>query len=144
MKIKSIFKCLFTSTIVAFFLLICSLESKAQDQNIADVKEFKITIEQTDKGLKMQSSKGSAWIELSFSLRKNKAQAIDEYGMTKLAKVSTIKDPKIADYLFTITKKKGKILLTGIEGTVWKELSFSLPKKTKQSIDHLGMTEEQK
>ena len=96
MKIKSIFKCLFTSTIVAFFLLICSLESKAQDQNIADVKEFKIT------------------------------------------------DLKIADYLFTITKKKGKILLTGIEGTVWKELSFSLPKKTKQSIDHLGMTEEQK
>ena len=61
---------------------------------------------------KTQSSKGSAWIDLSFSLRKNKAQAIDEYGMTKLAKVSTIKDPKIADYLFTITKKKGKILLT--------------------------------
>lgn len=87
MKIKSIFKSLFTSTIAAFFLLIFSLESKAQDQNIADVKEFKITIEQTDKGLKMQSSKGSAWIELSFSLRKNKAQAIDEYGMTKLAKV---------------------------------------------------------
>ncbi|MGI6756962.1 MAG: hypothetical protein ACOX32_03500 [Bacteroidaceae bacterium] len=89
----------------------------------------------------MQSDKGSAWAELSFNLAKNKSQAIDEYGMTQLEEVSTNKDPKLADYLFIITKTKDGITLTGIEGTAWKELSFSLRKNSRQAIDQFGMTE---
>jgi hypothetical protein len=104
------------------------------------LKEFKITIEKTDNGLKLLSDKGSAWIDLSFSLAKDKPQAIDEYGMTQLGKVSTDKDPKLADYLFTITKTNEGITLTGVEGTAWKELSFSLEKNGRQAINQFGMT----
>ena len=141
MKKKSNTKRLLTTTLIALFVMTVSSKSIAQEQSNADFKDFKITIERTDNGLKMQSDKGSAWIDLSFSLANNKPQAIDEYGMTQLGKVTTNKDPKLADYLFTITKTKEGITLTGIEGTAWKELSFSLQKNGKQSIDQFGMTE---
>ncbi len=113
----------------------------AQEQGSADFKEFKITIEKTDNGLKMYNHKGSAWINLSFSDINDKPQAIDEYGMTQSGKASANKDPKLADYLLTIIKTKDGITLTGIEGTAWKELSFTLPENGKQSIDQFGMTE---
>ena len=141
MKLKSNFKNLFTIALVAFFVMTFRSESKAQEQTSTNLKEFKITIERTENGLKMQSSKGSAWIDLSFSLVNYKPQAIDEYGMTELGKVSTSKDPNIADYLFTITKTKDSILLTGIEGTAWEKLTFSLEKNYKQLINQFGMTE---
>ena len=44
------------------------------------MKDFKIIIEKTDNGIKMKSEKGSAWINLSFSLNNYRAQAVDEYG----------------------------------------------------------------
>ena len=61
--------------------------------------------------------------------------------MTQLGKVATNEDPNLANYLFTITKTKDGITLTGIEGTAWKELSFSLQKNGRQSIDQFGMTD---
>lgn len=142
METKSSFKGLLTITLIVFFVMtVGSLQSKVQELTSNDLKEFKISIERTDNGLKMQSSKGSAWIDLSFSLVNKKSQAIDEYGMTELGKVSTDKDPKLADYLFTITKIKDRILLKGIEGTAWKELSFSLGKNDKHAINQFGMTD---
>lgn len=141
MKTKSKIERLLTTTLIALFVITVGSESIAQEKISADLKDFKITIERTDNGLKLQSDKGSAWIDLSFSLAKNKPQAIDEYGMTQLGKVSTNKDPKLANYLFTITKTKDGITLTGIEGTAWKELSFSLQKNGRQAINQFGMTE---
>lgn len=141
METKSKNARLLTTTLIAMFVMTICLESIAQEKIPDDLKEFKITIEKTDNGLKMYSHKGSAWIDLSFSLANNKPQAIDEYGMTELGKESTNKDPKLADYLFTITKTKDGITLTGIEGTAWKELSFSLQKNGRQAIDQFGMTE---
>jgi hypothetical protein len=125
--------------IALIVLTVCS-KSMAQEKISADLKEFKITFEKTDNGLKMQSDKGSAWVDLSFNLSENKLQAIDEYGMTQLGKVPTNKDQKFADYLFTITKTKEGIALTGIEGTAWKKISFSLQKNGRQAIDQFGMT----
>ena len=141
MKIKTTFRSLFTKSLIAAFLLTLSSEIMAQEQSSSDLKNFKITIEKTDNGLKMHSSEGSVWINLSFTLVYNKPQAIDEYGMTQLGKVSSNKDSKLADYLITITKTKDGISLTGIEGTAWKELSFTLSKNGKQMIDQFGMTE---
>jgi len=139
MRIQPKFKSMYTKSLMASFLLTLGFSSIAQDESSSDLKDFKITIEKTDKELKMKSSDGSAWIDLSFNLANNKPQAIDEYGMTQLEKVSTYKDPKLADYLFTITKTKDGIILTGIEGTAWKELSFPLTKNGKQVIDQFGM-----
>ena len=141
MKTKSTFRSPLTKPIIAvFFLTLCS-EIMAQEQSSSDLKDFKVTIENTDNGLKMHSSHGSAWIDLSFSLHNYKPQAIDEFGMTQLDMVSPDNDSKLADYLFTITKTKNGIKLSGIEGTAWKELSFTLPKYGKQTIDQFGMTE---
>jgi hypothetical protein len=141
MKTTSTIERLLTTTFIVLFLMTFNSESIAQEKISADLKEFKITIEKTSNGLKMQSDKGSAWIDLSFSFSDNKPQAIDEYGMTQLGKVATSKEPKLADYLFTITKTKDGITLTGIEGTAWKELSFSLQKNRKKVIDQYGMME---
>jgi hypothetical protein len=141
MKTKSNFKRLLTGSYIALVGLTVSLESSAQKPNAAELEEFKITIERTEQGIKMQSQEGSAWIDLSFHLASNKPQAIDEFGMTELGSVSPTKDPRLSDYLFTITKTKEGITLTGIEGTAWKELSFPLQKNGKQSINQFGMTE---
>ena len=139
MKTQSTLKLLFLKSFIAVFLLTFSSCLVAKKQNSSDVKDFKIKIEKTDNGLKMQSLKGSAWIDLSFTLPNDKPQTIDEYGMTQLDKVSTNKDANLADYLFTITKTKSGIKLTGIEGTAWKELSFTLTNEP-QTIDQFGMT----
>lgn len=112
-----------------------------QEQRLSDLKDFKITIENTDKGLKMHSSKGSVWINLRFDFPNDIPQAINQYGMTQLDKESSNKDPKFADYLFIITKTQEGVKLIGITGTAWKELSFTLPKNGKQTIDQFGMTE---
>jgi hypothetical protein len=140
MIIKSQIKGLATKTLIVLSGMTVSSASIAQEKLSADLKEFKITIEKTSKGLIMQSDKGSAWIDLSFNLSNNKPQAIDEYGMTQSGKVATNKDPKLADYLFTITKTKDGITLMGIEGTAWKELSFSVQNHDRITIDQFGMT----
>ena len=141
MKTKPTFERLLTISLITVIFFTLSYELMAQVQNSIDLKDFKITIEKTDNGIKMNSSNGSAWIDLSFSIVNEKPQAIDEFGMTQLVKISYDKDPKLADYLFTIIKTKDGIKLKGIEGTAWKELSFTLPKNGKQTIDQFGMTE---
>lgn len=141
MKTTSKFEKLWLSAVIITCSLAIGSKAVAQDQSSTDLKEFKITIEKTDKGLKMQSHQGSAWIDLSFRLVNNKPQMIDEWGMTRPGEVSTSKDPEISDYLFTIAKTKDGISLTGIEGTAWNELRFSLQENAKQSVDQFGMTE---
>jgi hypothetical protein len=42
--------------------------------------------------------------------------------------------------LFTITKTNDGIVLKGIEGTAWTDLSFSLSENGRQAIDQFGMT----
>lgn len=125
--------------IIFVFLMTLSSEIIAQNESSFELKSFKITIENTRNGLKLFSSQGSAWKELSFSAPKNQLRVIDEFGMTQLDNVSSNKDVKIADYLFTITKTVDGIKLTGVEGTAWKELSFSLTINQKITIDELGM-----
>jgi hypothetical protein len=77
---------------------------------------------------------------LSFNLKNDQTQAIVEYGMTELNKVSSKKDSNLADFLFTITKTDSGIKLKGIEGTAWIDLSFSLTKNKKQAFDQYGVT----
>lgn len=140
MKTIPTFRSLLTNSLIVLFFVILSFAFIAQQRSNSNLKDFKITIENTDNGLQMHSSQGSAWVDLSFSLSINNTQAIDEYGMTDLNKVSPNKNFKLSDFLFTITKTKDGIQLTGIEGTAWKELSFSLSKNEKQTIDQFGMT----
>jgi len=111
----------------------------AQEEKAVSLKNFKVILEKTKDGIKMQSLEGSAWIDLVFNTKNNKPQAIDEYGMTELGKVSANKNINLADFLFTITKSENEIILNGIEGTAWTALSFSIKEKERQVIDQFGM-----
>ena len=126
--------------ITCLFLLSASTVT-GQEQLPEDYKDFKILIERTNDGIKLTNITDSAWMHLNFSLDKNKVQAVDEYGMTRLDKVSPKKDSNLTDYLFTITKKKDVIILKGIEGTLWKELTFTLSKNQSQLINQYGMVD---
>jgi len=141
MKAVSIFKRVAAMLLVVLLLLTSGSKLIAQNKSSSDLKDFKISIEKTDNGIKMYSLQGSAWINLNFRLADNKTQVIDEYGMTETGKPDSDKSPNLADYLFCITKTKDRIILTGIEGTAWRELSFILPKNGKQTINQYGMTD---
>ena len=141
MKTTTAFQMPLKAAVVAMFVMIFGSQTIVHGQSASDLKEFKITIELTDNGLQLHSHNGSAWIDLSFSIATGELRAIDEYGMTDPEKVSTIKDPKIADYLFTIIRTKDGIVLSGLQGTAWKELSFSLHKNEKRSINQFGTTD---
>ena len=140
MKTKLNVRKLITNSLIAVFILTTSSELIAQEKKSDDLKNFKIVVKKTDNGIKMQSIEGSAWIDLSFSINNDRPQAIDEYGMTELNKISSEKDSNLADFLFTITKTESGIVLKGIEGTAWTDLSFSLLENGKQVIDQFGMT----
>ena len=140
MKTKLNFRKLITNTLMAAFVLTASSELIAQEKKADDLKSFKVVVEKTENGIKMQSIKGSAWVDLSFSINNDKPQAIDEYGMTELNKISSDKDSNLTNFLFTITKTENGIVLKGIEGTAWTDLSFSLLENRKQAIDQFGMT----
>ena len=140
MKTKLNFKKLISNTLIALFILTASSELVAQEKKSDDLKNFKVVVEKTDNGIKMQSVEGSAWIDLSFSINNDRPQAIDEYGMAELNKISSDKDSNLADFLFTITKTENGIVLKGIEGTAWTELKFSLADNKKQAINQYGMT----
>lgn len=125
--------------ILTISLMGCS-SLKNTEQKSSELKEFKVIVEKTDNGIKMQSVKGSAWVKMAFRLNNYQPQAIDEYGMTELKKNSLDKDANLADFLFTISKTENGIVLKGIEGTAWTDLTFSLDENGKQAIDQFGMT----
>jgi len=139
MKAKLNFKGLTQNILIAACMLIIS--SCGQSSKEKESADFKLVIEKTNNGVKMQSIKGASWVNLSFSLNMEQTQAVDEWGMTELGKVSSDKDSNLADFLFTVKITDNRIVLKGIEGTAWSDLSFSLPENGKQAFDQFGMTE---
>lgn len=130
----------FTSSLfLVYMVLALATKVSAQQKQQADENEFTIVIEKTNDGLKLVSPSGSAWKELSFALNNYQPQAIDEWGMTQIGKVSAEKRPDLANYLFTIMKTDKGISLKGLDGTSWTELSFSLTGEGKQMINQDGM-----
>ncbi len=127
--------------LVGLFIIMLGVEVVAQERESTGLKDFKIVIEKTDSGIKLKSIKGSAWSELSFTIRNDKPQAIDEYGMTELTSASSDKDLKLADFLFTITETEDGIELKSTEGTYWTKLSFSVAQNQRKTIDQYGMCE---
>ena len=140
MKSKMNLKLPFLSLVSGILCLMMSTELNAQEEKSTDLKDFKVIIERTQEGIKLQGVEGSAWINLSFSLKNYKPQAVDEYGMTKLKRVSSRKDPKLTDFLFTITQTETEIELKGIEGTAWTDLKFSLAENRTWVINQFGTT----
>lgn len=139
MKIKMNSNGPFLTIIMVLLFLTATSEIVAQEKP-TELKDFKVIIEKTEDGIKMKSEKGSAWVNLSFSLNNFRAQAVDEFGMTELKNTSDNKDENLANFLFTVSTTENGIELKGIKGTAWTELKFTIAKDKKQAIDQFGMT----
>ena len=100
--------------------------------------KFLLLIENTENGIKITSSKGTAFTELTFSLREGQTQEIDQFGM-RSAEDEIRKDDNLASFRMTIRRTKEALYLEGIEETAFKKLSFSCPICSKQLIDQNGM-----
>lgn len=113
----------------------------AQERQEDELKEFRITIERTADGINMHSLEGSAWVDLGFSPSNDRTQAINEFGMTDPEAAPSDKDAGLAHYVFLITTMEDGVRLTGVEGTAWTELSFSLSDNEPRMIDRFGLIE---
>ncbi len=106
---------------------------------------FKIAIAKRPGGILLKGLEGTAWLELSFTLRPNEQQVVDALGMTNreenLKEKREEKELDLAGFLFTVVYKKRTIRLLGQRGTAWKELVFSLGNGEEQLIDQFGMVE---
>ena len=131
-----------------FFLILVavmcfSISINAQTESVLEASKFLLLIENTKDGIKLTSSKGCAFKELSFSLKKGQTQEIDQFGMRDANdEVKVAKDDNLASFRFKITKVSDgsglDVVLEGIEGTSWKRLSFTIPRGS-QLIDANGM-----
>jgi len=65
MKTKMNIKRVISNLLIAVFVLTASSELIAQENKSTDLKNFKIIVEKTEKGIKMQSIQGSAWLHIT-------------------------------------------------------------------------------
>ena len=130
---------LLSKSILFYFLVITSIELKAQEKTITNLSSFKITIEKRNGGINLVCHNGCAWSHLEFSMNANHMQFIDEYGMTEEKKVKAEKNPLIADFLFSISRTLDGINLKGIQGTSWSELNYKDSRKGEETIDEMGL-----
>ncbi len=140
MHIENTYMMNFKLSLIALFVVI-ALGANAQENKSDNLQDFKIIISRTANGITLTGEKGTAWTELSFGLADNTQQAIDEYGMTSLKKVNPEIDQSLTNFLIIVTKKGQKIILKGLQGTAWTELTFSIPLNKKQAINQFGMVD---
>ena len=123
------------------FLFMLNPALLAQEKESPELEEFAIALTKSNNGVKMQGLKGTAWIDLSFTLKNDVPQAVNQYGMTTLDKVAAEQDPALADFLFTITRTDLGFELKGLAGTAWTELKFTLADNKTLAIDQYGMVQ---
>ena len=132
-----------TITSIALFYLLLAfmlIGTTAFSTKNSDSKDFAIEFQSTSNGLKLIAQKGAAFKELSFPLRENVQQGIDEFGMTIPEAKKNIKDSNLADFEFTIEKVDKEYILEGKKGTAWTRLSFTLSPNNKAIVDQNGVT----
>ncbi len=127
----------------SLFILLFSLTFNCStNTNQEDLEAFKFSIQNTEDGVVLKGINGTGWKNLSFTLKNNQTQAVDEYGMTEVVNQNHEKLEELSDFLFTVTKKENALLLKGIKGSDWTELSFTTNGNQAQMVDESGMTQQ--
>ena len=129
---------LFTTIVGAFFTVLLTFNISAQE-NKKEISSYEIFIEKTDIGVALKCTKGCAWTDLSFSLNRVNAQAVDEFGLRNNSVSNNKTDAKLANFLFTIKQVDKGFLLTNIEGSSWKKLNVKLEYYNSQAINAKGL-----
>lgn len=141
MKINFVLGTLLRRSLVLLLLLLTGSVVSAQDVHSKDPGNFHIVIENTPNGVKMKSLEGAAWKELSFTLKDDQVRIVNELGMVDPYHTDTSQDSSLSHFRFSIMKTKKRVALKSLNGTDWKELTFTLPVFKTQSIDRSGMIE---
>ncbi len=127
-------------SLLSVLMAIMLIVSTAFSTKNSDLKDFKIEFLSTNNGLKLIGKEGTAFKELSFSLKENVQQGIDQFGMTIPETKKNSKDENLADFEFTIEKVNKEYVLVGKKGTAWTRLSFTFSPTNKAIVDQNGVT----
>ena len=113
----------------------------SQNNSSASLTNFKMLVETTDDGINLTCKEGCAWKDLTFRLKKDNSQVVDQFGMTTISTDKPIKERNLGVFLIKIKKTNEGISLEGLKGTSFTKLSFSYRNnKCYQYIDQNGMT----
>lgn len=122
---------------IAFLVFSTSI---AQNSIDAELQDFVVVIETSDKEVKLTCKEGCAWEELTIKKKDfGVDQAIDATGKTTISKHNSESNAE-KGFLFTIKKNAANIVLQGIEGTKWEELTYSCTgARCLQTLNQFGM-----
>jgi len=124
---------------IALVFLVFST-SVAQNSVNIELQDFVVVIETSAKEMKLTCKEGCSWDELVFKKKDfGAAQAIDAAGKTTLSEYNS-KSKAGQSFLFTIQKNATNIVLQGIDGTKWEELTYSCTDtRCLQTLNQYGM-----
>ena len=99
------------------------------DAQIKRKSKFLIEIENTAYGIFITGVKGCGFSYIEFGLNEGQIQEFDRFGMR------SNDSNRISSFRISIKKTKDGIILEGIEGTKWKELSYTCPTGCRQLVN---------
>ena len=138
---KVTFKTYMLTMLGLLVLIFSSFSISAKTNKEKAESEFLILVETTKDGIKLTSEKGCAWKELIVKVSPYVPKTIDQFGMVPSGSDSKIKDSTLSDFRFIIKKTNNGVVLDGILGTAWTNLSFSCKSgNCAQYIDFSGMS----
>ncbi|WP_435415478.1 M56 family metallopeptidase [Polaribacter aestuariivivens] len=103
-------------------------------EKVTKISEFNITVEKNDETIILKCTNGCAWTDVSFTLRKNKSQAVDKFGMTGISEKS-----EKSDFKFIMTNNGNELNLKSSKGTAWITLNFSAENNKMAKLDQFGI-----
>jgi hypothetical protein len=134
MKIQTKFRIAFLSVLLLVFTSASSLNLIQLDNG-----KFVIELEKTETGLKLIGIKGTAFKELTFTLRDKYKQKIDEHGMVMKATSEDGIDKSLPDFEFSIEKINNEYHLVSKKGTGWDQLKFTFSINNKAVLNESGI-----
>lgn len=133
----------FSALVILIIGLMVAFNASAQYSSSPDLAEFELSIKDSGKRMELYSQQGSAWLELSLNAAHKQIFLINNRGVKQLENSAESLDYQDeSTYLFTITQNKNQVYLTGIKGTAWKELSFTLSSDKNLTINQFGMKQD--
>lgn len=109
---------------------------KEQSENlITENNSFLVFVEKNGNTLELRCESGCKWSHLVLEPN-SKPYIINDFGFSEGNTLDTDK------FAFSIKPNQSGVTLSGLKGTAWVDLAFSLPKNQKQAVNQLGMTNE--
>ncbi|APY08056.1 hypothetical protein BWZ20_06975 [Winogradskyella sp. J14-2] len=111
------------------------VEKDKTENPISETNSFLVFVEKTGNTLELRCENGCRWSHLVLEPN-SKPYIINDFGFSEGNTLDTDK------FAFSIEPNQSGVTLSGLKGTAWVDLAFSLPKNQKQAVNQLGMTNE--